>query len=80
MVKLHLSGDVVISQCLCLSRDHFHFYFLHVSYASTPYCISFDIKNRLFKNDLKENVQLGVGSCIRLKIEKNKAHEHNISF
>lgn len=79
MVKLHLSGDVVISQCLCLSRDHFHFRFLSVSCTSTPYCLSIGIKNRLLKNDLKENVQLGEGSCIRLKIGKNKTHEH-ISF
>ena len=59
MVKLILSEDVVISQCLCQSRDSFHFSCLHVSYTSTPLCISFGIiKNRLLRNDLQMSVQM----------------------
>ena len=69
MVKLLLSEDVVISQCLCQSRDSFHFSYLHVSYTSTPHCISFGIlSNRLLRSDLQMSMQLGEGSCIELKI------------
>lgn len=75
MAKLHLSGDVVIVQCLCLARDHF-------LKCSIPHYIYFGvIKNRLFKNDLQISIQLREGSCNQTKkVDKNKSCEHNVPF